>query len=168
MLTEPAIVDRRAQPYAAVRASVSMEGGEFAAFLDEAWPAVFARLGSLGVEPAGPPFIRYHIINMQTKLQIEVGVPVSTAIDGDGRVKPGIVPAGRFATLTYTGHYDGLMGANEALQLWAEDQGLRWDMRESPDGEEWGARLELYLTDPEAEPNPDNWRTEVAYRLADD
>lgn len=35
------------------------------------------------------------------------------------------------------------------------------------DGEKWGARLELYETDPDAEPNPENWRTVVTYRLAD-
>ena len=41
-------------------------------------------------------------------------------------------------------------------------------MAETPDGDRFGSRLELYLTDPVEEPDPANWRTEVAYRLADE
>ena len=59
------------------------------------------------------------------------------------------------------------MAANAALQDWAEERGLNWDMRETAEGERWGSRLELYETDPDAEPDPGQWRTEVTYRLAE-
>lgn len=135
--------------------------------LDKAWPEVFARLEMLGVEPAGARFIRYDVIDMEGLMEIEVGVPVAAPIPGDGNVEAGTMPAGRYATLTHIGHYDHLMAANAALQDWAEERGLKWDMRETAEGERWGSRLELYETDPDDEPNPDNWRTEVTYRLAD-
>jgi hypothetical protein len=36
-----------------------------------------------------------------------------------------------------------------------------------PDGERWGGRLEIYLTDPDQEPDMSKWQTQLAFRLAD-
>jgi hypothetical protein len=36
----------------------------------------------------------------------------------------------------------------------------------SPEGERWGCRLEIYRTDPQAEPDMTKWETELAFRLA--
>ena len=44
--------------------------------------------------PAGPPFIRYLVIDMANELDIEVGFPVPDARRGDGRVSAGTLPAG--------------------------------------------------------------------------
>jgi effector-binding domain-containing protein len=51
-------------------------------------------------------------------------VPVVTPVDGDDRVLAGVLPAGRYATLRYTGHPDGLLGATAALREWAGQEGL--------------------------------------------
>ena len=67
----------------------------------------------------------------------------------------------------YRGHYDGLVDANAALQAWAGERGLAFDQREGLDGEAFGGRIESYLTDPQQEPDPAKWETEIAYRLAD-
>ena len=50
---------------------------------------------------------------------------------------------------------------------WAAGQGLSWDMTPADGGERWGARLEIYLTDPEQEPDMSKWHTQLAFRLAD-
>ncbi len=34
-------------------------------------------------------------------------------------------------------------------------------------GERWGSRLEIYLTDPNEEPDMSKWQTQLAFRLAD-
>src|SRR5215475_3197254 len=56
------------------------------------------------VEPAGPPFLRYHVIDMEGEMDIEVGVPVAKPLKGDGHVCPGVLPGGRYASLIYVGN----------------------------------------------------------------
>jgi effector-binding domain-containing protein len=165
MLTEPKIVERGEQPYAGIKASVTMEsiGETIGSSMDE----LFARLGTLRIEPSGAPFVRYNVIDMERRLEIEIGVPVAQEIAGDGRVTPGVLPAGRYASVTHIGPYEGLVGANAALQEWAEARELRLAMSETPDGDTFESRLEVYLTDPAEEPDPQKWETEVAYLLAD-
>ena len=40
-------------------------------------------------------------------------------------------------------------------------------MSPGEDGERWGGRLEIYLTDPAQEPDMSKWVTQLAFRLAD-
>ena len=61
----------------------------------------------------------------------------------------------------------GLAEATKALLDWAAGQGLSWDMTPAEGGERWGARLEIYLTDPGQEPDMSKWHTQLAFRLAD-
>jgi uncharacterized RDD family membrane protein YckC/effector-binding domain-containing protein len=163
--TEPTIIDRQAEPYLSVPVSVTMET------IGPAIPATHGRLlawmSAHGVEPAGPPFVRYNLIDMERGLEIEIGVPVAPGTAGEAPVMAGVLPAGRYASLTHVGPYEKLYDANAALQAWAAGQGIRFDMAETPDGDRFGSRLEIYLTDPIEEPNPANWRTDVIYRLAD-
>lgn len=78
-----------------------------------------------------------------------------------------VLPGGRYACLTHTGDYGGLVSANAALQDWAAAQGLAFDQHATGRGDAFGGRIESYLTDPAEEPDPSRWETEVAYRLAD-
>jgi hypothetical protein len=61
--------------------------------------ATFAWPGGHGVAPAGPPFFKYSV-DMMRELEVEAGVPVAAAVDGDDQVVSGVLPAGRYATLT--------------------------------------------------------------------
>ena len=96
---------------------------------------------------------------------MEVGFPTATQLAGDGRVRTGTIPAGRFATLIHTGPYDGLYQANVALGEWLGKQGIPHPMPEAAPGEYDAALLEIYGTDPAEEPDPQKWETEVAFRL---
>ena len=89
-----------------------------------------------------------------------------TVNPSDERVTVGTLPAGRYATLIYTG-LDGGIEANGALLDWGAQQGLSWDVHETAEGDAFGARLETFLTDPDVEPDTAKWETEVAIRLAD-
>jgi effector-binding domain-containing protein len=124
---------------------------------------VFAWLGVRGVIPAGAPFIRYHVINMATTMDVEVGVPVASALEDDRRVCPGALPASRYAVLIYTGVKHGFQGS-KALIDWAKEQGIAWDVEK---GQAFRGRYELFLTNPNEEPGQEHWETEVAIRLAD-
>lgn len=77
-----------------------------------------------------------------------------------------MLPAGRYATLRYTGHPDGLVGATTSLLEWAGQHDLTWDLDHTEAGERWAARLEIYETDPAVEPNMNKWVTQLAFRLS--
>lgn len=160
----PEVTQRAAQPYAGISAWVTMAAvGSVADRL----PQIFGWLGGRGIAPAGPPFFRYHVIDMERELLVEAGVPVPTAIDDDGDIRAGTLPAGRFAVMTHTGAPQTLVGATAALLDWAAARGLAWDVSETERGQSWGCRLESYLTDPAQQPDMSKWRTELAFRLAD-
>jgi effector-binding domain-containing protein len=163
MSSAPEIETRAEQPYVAVRAKVTM--GEIAAFARR-FGEVFGWLDSHGLAPAGPPFFKYNVIDMARELEMEAGVPVATATDGDDQIVAGVLPAGRYATLTHVGHPSELMAATKALLDWAAEQGLTWDVTPSEDGDRWAGRLENYLTDPEQEPDMSKWVTQLAFKLA--
>jgi effector-binding domain-containing protein len=162
--SEPSIVTRAAQPYVAIAGVVAMATmGE----IIDRLPEVFGWLAGQGIAPAGPPFFRYHVIDMPGRLEMEVGVPVADVPTAPPPFTTGTLPEGRYATTVHTGHPDELVSATADLLAWAEDQGLTWDMTRTPDGERWASRLEWYHTDPAAEPDMTKWETELAFRLAD-
>ena len=161
---QPRITHRAEQPYAAIKGVVTMRTiGRIADRLGE----VFGWLGARGVEPVGAPFFRYNRIDMENTLEIEVGVPVATPVAGEGDVLAGVLPAGRYVEVFHAGHPDELEGITGDLLAWASEQGLTWDVEESQEGDLWGCRLEIYLTDPAVEPDMAKWETELAFRLAD-
>jgi effector-binding domain-containing protein len=165
MITEPTIQDRTEQPHVAIRAQAAM--GELDRVIPQLIGEVGAWLGQHAAAPAGAPFVRYLVVDMEGDLDIEVGFPVAAAPEGSGRVTAGVLPGGRYASILYTGPYDGVPGANMALGDWAARRGLAWDTRPAEHGEGFTARLETYRTDPAREPDPAKWETEVAIRLAD-
>lgn len=130
-------------------------------------PEIFGWLGARGIAPAGPPFFRYHVIDMDRQLLVEAGVPVVSAISDADDIRAGILPAGRFAVMTHTGAPDTLVAATAALHEWAEANGVAWDMTPTDEGEKWGCRVEFYLTDPAEQPDTTKWQTQLAFRLAD-
>jgi len=163
MINEPKLEDRAEQPYVGIRTQAPMH--ELGIVIPQLLGEVFAWLGTYGVAPAGAPFIRYHVIDMAAKLDIELGVPVAGALSGEGRVSAGVLPAGRYATLVYTGVENGING-NAALLDWGAAKGLVWDTWVTENGDGFGARFESFLTDPAEEPDQAKWETEVAIRLA--
>ena len=140
-------------------------------------PAIIEWLAEHDVAPAGPPFLRYHVIDMEHELVVEAGVPVAStdALRGPGPATgadplpgtdptPGVLPAGRYVVVHHHGHPDELERVTGDLLAWAAEQGLEWDA----DAEQraWGARVESYLTDPREQPDMAEWDHELAFRLA--
>ena len=164
MIGQPKVDERSEQPYVGIRVQVPMQ--KFPQVIPQLLDELFGWLGKQGIAPAGAPFMRYHVINMSAAMDIEMGVPVATSVTGDGRVSAGVIPAGRYASLVYTGNKNGIKG-NAALLEWGAKNGLVWDRWEAENGDGFGARVEFYLTDPADEPDQAKWQTEVAIRLAD-
>jgi effector-binding domain-containing protein len=160
----PEITQRTAVPYAGISAWVTIAA---VASVADRIPEIFGWLGARGIAPVGPPFFRYHVIDMERQLLVEAGVPVESAVPADGDVKSGTLPAGQFAVMTHTGAPQTLMAATSALLGWAEARGLAFDVAPTDVGERWGCRLESYLTNPADQPDTSKWQTELAFRLAD-
>lgn len=164
MSIEPTIVDRAEQPYVAIRGAITMD--TFALIADR-FPELFEWLGSRGVAPGGPPFFKYDVIDMERELIVEAGVPVAAGVAGDGDVLAGVLPPGRYVTVTHIGHPDELIDVTAELLAWASDRDLEWDATDVAAGRQWGCRLEVMKTNPAEQPDMNQWETELAFRLAD-
>ena len=160
-LSEPAVLERSAVTYLGigVRAPMSQLGE----VLPPLFPEVFGWLGEHGIAPVGAPFVRYLTVDMDADLEMEVGVPVveEAADHADSRVRRGVLPAGRYASLVQIGPPDQGAVGNTALQNWMDQQHLTPKV----DGGRWGGRLEFSLLSPDEQPDVMLWETEIAYLL---
>ena len=162
--TEPTIDDRAEQPYLGVRLWIPSK--DLSTWTTRLLKELRRWMTAEGLEPTGPAFHRFYVINMGTEFDLEVGVPVAQEVPGDDRVKPGSIPAGRYANLTYTGRNNAYKG-NKALVEWARETGVAWDRWDDPRGDAFRCRYESYLTDRLTDPDKATWRTNVAIKVAD-
>jgi hypothetical protein len=70
----PKVDQRPEQPSMGIRTQVPMKG--MFAVVAQLRTQLSRWLQQQGVSPAGPPFLRYHVIDMAGEMDIEVGVPV--------------------------------------------------------------------------------------------
>jgi len=169
---QPRVEERPATPYFGIPSRVTGEA-EFRRAVDDGFPELFAWLEESGVPPAGPPFIRYLALDAHEEpVEIELGVPVASEVQLEGRLRAGALPAGRYATLLHVGPYNSskepdLAAARSELRHWAEQQNIELDSSRTDGGTRFHACVEHYLTDPRREPDPSKWRTELAYLTAE-
>jgi effector-binding domain-containing protein len=123
---------------------------------------LMAELYERGFDGA-PTFFRLHVVDMAGSMDVEVGVVTPEPVEGDGRVRAGVLPGGRYAALTYVNHG---RRANGTLIDWVRARNLAMDVVEDPAGDRFGCRYEAYLTDPRTERMKTRWRIELAIRLA--
>jgi effector-binding domain-containing protein len=158
---EPKLEVRAEQPYVAIPIQIPMrEWAKANALVGE----VFEWMNRQGIPFVGPPFFRYRILgDMEKNFDLEIGWPVNKAVAGDGRIIACAMPAGRYATLIHAGHPDRLEQSHQALQNWVSEQNLT--LKNSQQGQEeiWGGRFETFLTNPDEQPDPEQWLTEIAY-----
>ena len=87
----------------------------------------------------------------------------SAVLPWDLSMRPGALPAGGYATLTYVDH---ARRANKALIEWARDNGVAFDRWDEPGGDAFACRYEAYITDPRTEPRKTKWEVELNMRVA--
>lgn len=110
----------------------------------------------------GPYFLRYYVIDMKGPMDIEVGFITKQPQLGDARIKPGILPAGHYANLVYTGN--GLRG-NKALLDWAKQNQIPLERWDEPTGDAFACRYEAYLTDYRKESRKKLWEIDLAIKV---
>ena len=143
--------EQAAQPTLTVRATTSVQG--LPQVLGQAYGAVAQYLGQMGEQPAGPPFALYHNMDMQA-LDVEVGFAVAHMLPGQGELQASEIPAGKYASVLYTGPYDQCRPAYEALTQFVQDSHC----------EAAGASYEFYLNDPQLTP-PQELQTLIVFPL---
>jgi effector-binding domain-containing protein len=116
---------------------------------------LMAALRAQGIAPAGP-WLTHHLKMDPATFDFEICVPVARLVAPAGRVEPGQLPAATVARTVYHGPYEGLGAAWPQLDTWIAAQGRK------PGPSLW----EVYLTDPQANPDPSTWRTELNRPLA--
>ncbi|MGB7339658.1 MAG: GyrI-like domain-containing protein [Phototrophicaceae bacterium] len=160
--TEVLVEDRPEKHYMGIR--VITPSSEFPNMIPQLIDEVFGWLGENGIEADGAPIMRYYVINMEGEMDVEIGVFVANPATGDDRVKASILPAGRYASLIYTGVKNGIAG-NGVLIQWAKDKDIEWDRWDEETGDAFRSRYEVFIDGPEDDPDPSNWRTEVAIKM---
>jgi len=157
------IVDKPERSYLGIRLNTPF-GGMFAV-ITKALKELrkWSKENSLSEE--GPYFVRYYHCDMKDIMDVEVGLMTNSGHVGHGRIKPGSLPKGRFATLVYRGN--GLRG-NQALMKWATDHGITFDPLVAAEVESYTCRYEAYLTDYRIEPRKLLWDVELSIKIADD
>ncbi|WP_424950243.1 GyrI-like domain-containing protein [Deinococcus sp.] len=160
---KPSIQHRSEQHSVGIRTVTPFRG--MFAVVDQLLKELRSWMRAQGAQGAGPYFLRLHVIDMDGPMDIEVGCMVPGPQPGDERVRPGTLPAGRYASLRYSRY---ALRANRALLDWAKREGLAWDHRDAPAGDEFCCRYEAYLTDHRLEPKKSVWEVELAIKLADD
>jgi len=162
MFTVPKIERRKKQNYVAIRMAVPIPFGKY---LQPAWDEVYDWLKRKEIKPSGPGIIRYLTTDMSKELDMDVGFTVDKAVKGNDRITADFLPAGRFATLLYTGPYKGkgIFKATVALLEWAKENKVKWDITKKKGVEWWNGRAEFYFSDPTTEKDPKKFKTELAF-----
>jgi effector-binding domain-containing protein len=166
MITEPKIEPREKQNYVAMRMAVPMPFGKY---LQPTWNEVYEWMMHKEIKPSGLALIRYLTTDMSDKLDIDVGFTIDKAVKGTDRIIADFLPTGRYATLLYTGSYEGtgIYEANIALTEWAKENHITWDITKKNKVEWWNGRAEFYFSDPAIEKDPTKSKTELAFLIAD-
>ena len=163
-MTQIMIATRKPQPYAAI--VLRLRQPEIAQKAPPLIADVIAWVKAHGGQTTGAPFFNYVNFYPDETMEMQVGMPTATVLEGDGEVSTGTLPGGRYASLMHDGPYHALYEANMALGDWAKSSGHKLDGTVDGDRFVNATRMEVYLRDPEESPSG-NPVTEVAFRLAD-
>jgi effector-binding domain-containing protein len=163
MLTEPQIVTKQDQPYAAMVLTLSQP--EIANVAPPLIDDVIAWVKAHGGRTTGAPFFNYVNFFPDGKMEMQVGMPTDTVLKPDGTISTGTLPGGKYASITATVPYHELHDANMKLHDWTVTKGHKLDGTEEGDRFINANRMEIYHKDPGEDPSG-HPVTEVAFRLA--
>jgi len=144
------------QPTMVMRGKIKLE--DIPSFLGRVYHTVDTQIQESGAHVAGPPFARYRPLDAEYReFEIEAGLPVVLAVAGKGEVAASHLPGGPAAVTVHIGPYERMEPAYEALAAWMRERGAR------ANGPAW----EVYFTDPDEQPDPATWRTEIVQPYED-
>ena len=148
MNTSPQIIEVEETLTAVIHLTVPRE--HIAKVMGPAIAELVTTITIQGSRPVGPLYT-FHWQPPTDTFDFEVGFPISMPIEPKGPVKMGRLPAGRVATITYQGGYEGLAAAwSEFCECLAND-GLTCG----------ASSWEYYLVGAERVDCPEEFRTQL-------
>lgn len=162
MLTEPTIVEKPPQPFAAI--ALKLRQPEISEKAPPLIDDVIKWVESKGGELTGPPFFNYVGFHPGGMMEMHVGMPTETVLPADSGFVTGSIPGGRYASITATVPYHELHDANMKLDDWTRRQGHDFAGRVESDSFVDATRLEIYHRDPGEDPSG-HPVTEIAFRI---
>ncbi len=117
---------------------------------------VLSVLTAQNISPSGPWFTHHHRRPTDT-FDFEICFPVAQPIEPSGQVLPSIWPAMTVARTVFQGDYAGLPEAWGQFQAWLDTKA------HNTASDLW----EVYLVNPNSNPNPAEWRTELNRQIID-
>jgi hypothetical protein len=157
----PKVILRGAQCYAAVHEAIPMS--KLGATIPADIGFVASWLGKNGLKSVGPPFVRYKLVDMPKRLDVEIGFPTLNPVRASGRIVSGTFPAGSYVRTIHMGPYEGLISVNVATRAWAEHKKIHLARKDTKKGVAWGAWWEAYPTDPTKVRDPKKLEADIFY-----
>ncbi len=148
MLSPITVVQTETQAAAVIQITIPRE--KIQEVMGPAISEVIETVAAQGIGPIGPVF-SHHFEMTPGMFNFEVGVPVSSPLKPTGRVKAGVLPGAKVVRTVYTGPYEKLGEAWDEFLDQAEAAGHRT----APN------LWERYLTNPQENPDPATWQTEL-------
>jgi effector-binding domain-containing protein len=131
--------DKLAQPTICIRTRTPV--GNLPHILGNAFESLINYLAETDTIPTYAPYVGYFNMDMQD-LDIEIGYPVAQPLAGKNELKSSEIPAGKQVSCIYTGPYNKIEPAYEAIMKWITENGY------TPTG----VCYEFYLNDPHTTP----------------
>lgn len=138
------------QPIASIRLYTKQQ--DLGCVLPPAIDRIIAYLASAGEATAGAPVAIYHTFT-EEGVDVEVGIPVSHPVPGEGEIRASELPGGSVACTLHVGSYDDLAAVHDAVYGWTREHGH----------EVAGPPREAFLTNPADVADPAQNQTEVAW-----
>lgn len=131
---------------------------DFSAFLDVAYPALYAMLDRIGIPPAGPSGALYPPeVGDTEEVVAYVRIANSAQLPDDrDAVAIGELPAAALAVLTHHGSYDTIGDTYQLLGRWVAEHAISAELQVR----------EVYVISPTEAEDPDLYRTDICWPLA--
>jgi effector-binding domain-containing protein len=113
-------------------------------------------MGKNKIESAGAPIARYFVWDEKAnKCVVEAGFFIKNQVNGSGTIRCIEIPAEKAISAIHYGPYETLHNTHEAINDYIIRNKL--NCKDIP--------IEIYITDPETQPDMTKWETEIDYPL---
>lgn len=125
-------------------------------FFGKNFSQINAYLGKEMQNSKRPPFAIFHEWNEENRrAEIEIAIPLMSMLEGNNKIAKREIASTDALFVDYYGPYEFTGKAHEAIQDYATKNAT----------ELMGMGIEIYVTDPSAEPDTSKWLTKVVYPI---
>ncbi|MEO1712463.1 MAG: SRPBCC family protein [Bacteroidota bacterium] len=123
-------------------------------YLEEGYGIIMSRIGAENVEMTGRPTGIYYMFDEEKGMtDMAAAMPIAESRDFGSDIEMVTVPAGKAYVVDFYGNYDGTGPAHYAIEDYAKAHNTELvDMA-----------IEVYVTDPGEESDPNKWLTKIMY-----